>query len=71
MGPVMSQFGLPPEAVAAASTGDMHAFLKSLEDASPPVDKSKDEAKDKSKKEAKPSEEKADNKDEDTEMSLD
>ncbi|KAJ0182440.1 hypothetical protein K1T71_001809 [Dendrolimus kikuchii] len=74
MGPVMSQFGLAPEAVAAASTGDMHAFLKSLEDATPAVDKRKDEAdKDKPKEELtnKPADKKADKKDDDAEMSLD
>lgn len=40
LGPLMSQFGLPPEAVDAANKGDVEAFAKAMQD-------SKGEAKDK------------------------
>lgn len=40
LGPLMSQFGLPPEAVDAANKGDVEAFAKAMQD-------SKGDAKDK------------------------
>ncbi|XP_035453514.1 proteasomal ubiquitin receptor ADRM1 isoform X1 [Spodoptera frugiperda] len=68
MGPVISQFGLPSEVTAAANTGDMQSFFKSLENTSNTSDKPKEEDK---KKDEKPKDDKGDKKDDDAEMSLD
>lgn len=66
MGPVMTQFGLPPEVAAAANSGDMQAFFKALEDTSPSdASNSQDD-----KKEEKPKEGN-DKKDDDADMALD
>ncbi|KPJ20516.1 Proteasomal ubiquitin receptor ADRM1 [Papilio machaon] len=69
MGPVMNQFGLPPEVTSAASTGDMQAFFKALENTSNASDSSKSQEEDKKKEKAK--EEKDGKKDDDAGMSLD
>ncbi|XP_013134966.1 PREDICTED: proteasomal ubiquitin receptor ADRM1 isoform X2 [Papilio polytes] len=69
MGPVMNQFGLPGEVTSAASTGDMQAFFKALENTSNASDSSKSQDEDKKKEKAK--EEKDGKKDDDAGMSLD
>lgn len=68
MGPVMSQFGLPPEVASAANTGDMQAFFKALESTSNASDKSKESDK---KKDENPKDDSSDKKDGDAGMSLD
>ncbi|XP_053619596.1 proteasomal ubiquitin receptor ADRM1 isoform X2 [Plodia interpunctella] len=69
IGPVISQFGLAPEVVSAANTGDMNAFFKALENTSAAEEKSDgDENK---KKDENPKDEKRDKKDGDAGMSLD
>ncbi|KAG6453155.1 hypothetical protein O3G_MSEX007986 [Manduca sexta] len=71
MGPVMTQFGLPAEVAAAASTGDMGVFFKALENTSGESDSSKSKEGDDKKKEDKPKGSNNDKKDDDAEMSLD
>lgn len=69
MGPVISQFGLPPEVSSAANTGDMQAFFKALESASTGSEGGK--SQDADKKKDKPEGDKNDKKDDDAGMSLD
>lgn len=71
MGPVMTQFGLPAEVAAAASTGDMGVFFKALENTSGESDSSKSKEGDDKKKDVKPKGSNNDKKDDDAEMSLD
>ncbi|CAB3240859.1 unnamed protein product [Arctia plantaginis] len=71
MGPVMSQFGLPSEAVSSANTGDMQAFFNALEKSSNSSDANKSKESDDKKKEDKPKDDKNEKKDDDAEMSLD
>ncbi|CAH2050553.1 unnamed protein product, partial [Iphiclides podalirius] len=63
MGPVISQFGLPPEVASAANSGDMQAFFKALENSSNASDSSKSQEEDKKKETTK--EEKDTKKDDD------
>ncbi|XP_013194208.1 proteasomal ubiquitin receptor ADRM1 isoform X2 [Amyelois transitella] len=67
IGPVLSQFGLAPEVVSAANTGDMNAFFKALENTS----ETKSSSADEKKKDEKPKDDKGDKKDGDAGMSLD
>ncbi|CAK1540113.1 unnamed protein product [Leptosia nina] len=67
IGPVVSQFGLPPEVTSAANTGDMQAFFKALESNS---NSDSNKSKEDEKKKDKP-QDKNDKKDGDAGMSLD
>lgn len=67
MGPVMSQFGLPPEVTSAANTGDVQAFFKALENSS---NSGSAKSQEEDKKKDKP-QDKNDKKDGDAGMSLD
>ncbi|KAI5635579.1 UCH-binding domain-containing protein [Phthorimaea operculella] len=68
MGPVISQFGLPAEVAAAASSGNMQAFLKAMEDTANPDNKEGEDKKPADKQDDK--DEKGDGKDGDDAMSL-
>ncbi|KAJ2947965.1 hypothetical protein O0L34_g9758 [Tuta absoluta] len=68
MGPVISQFGLPAEVAAAATSGNMQAFLKAMEDTANPDAKEGDDKPPADKKDDK--DEKGDGKDGDDAMSL-
>lgn len=54
LGPVISQFGLGSEVTSAASSGDMHAFLKALEKNNKPSDPKPTDETDEKKKDDKP-----------------
>ncbi|XP_026758764.2 proteasomal ubiquitin receptor ADRM1 isoform X2 [Galleria mellonella] len=71
MGPVMSQFGLSPEVVSAANSGDMQAFFKALENTSNASDSSKSNEANEKKKDDKSKDDKNNKKDGDAGMSLD
>ncbi|MCL4131497.1 UNVERIFIED_CONTAM: hypothetical protein GTU68_006862 [Idotea baltica] len=64
LGPLINQFGLGEDAVSAASSSDMEAFIKAL-------GKKKDEGSSSSKKEEERKKEKDQDKDEDDSMALD
>lgn len=67
MGPIISQFGLGPDVASAASSGDVQAFFKALENSSANSESS-DKGKKDEKKDTKP---KDDKKDGDDGMALD
>ncbi|KAM3967649.1 regulatory particle non-ATPase 13 isoform 2-T2 [Aphomia sociella] len=71
MGPVMSQFGLSPEVVSAANTGDMQAFFKALENTTNASNSSKSNEGNEKKKDDKSKDDKNNKKDGDAGMSLD